>query len=88
MRRSRLTQCKVRKRDSRLSDAGKKMRYGFMVSELTGEVDNLQSVRDDGMPHTEVCGWSYAKWFDTPEERDKIKAYTIDQIRQIRQVKK
>ena len=60
-------------------------KYGFMVSELTGEVDNLQTHIEDKPPHESV-GFSYAKWFSTPEERDKVKEYTIKQIK-LRQVK-
>jgi hypothetical protein len=63
------------------NDSKKKIKYGFMVSELTGEVDDLQTTEDK--PSHETAGFSYAKWFDTPEQRDKIKKYTEEQIKRI-----
>jgi len=62
-------------------------RYGFMVSELTGEVDDLETAQEDKPPH-ESAGLSYAKWFKTPEERDRTKKYTIEQIKNIREARK
>jgi hypothetical protein len=62
-------------------------RYGFMVSELTGEVDDLETEHDDKPSH-ESAGFSYAKWFKTPEERDKTRDYTLDQIKLIQSKRK
>jgi hypothetical protein len=65
-------------------DDKKKIKYGFMVNELTGEVDDLQ-VKGVDKPSHETVGFSYAKWFDTPEKRDKVKKYTEEQIKNIQE---
>jgi hypothetical protein len=67
------------RRSRNMEDDKKKIKYGFMVSELTGEVDNLQTTGDK--PSHESAGFSYAKWFDSPEQRDKVKKYTEEQIK-------
>ena len=56
--------------------------YGFMVSELTGEFDDLKCNCEWKPPH-ETCGLSFAKWFETKEKRDKTKRYIINQIKKI-----
>jgi len=56
--------------------------YGFMVSELTGEVDKLEC-DCDYKPQHETCGFSYAKWFTDITKRDKVMEYTINQIKKI-----
>lgn len=58
--------------------------YGFMVSELTGEVDNLECDVDYKPPH-ESCGFSFAKWFTGEEKRDKCKEYTKKAIKEIQE---
>ncbi len=61
--------------------------YGFMVSELTGEVDNLECDVDYKPAH-ESCGFSFAKWFESEEKRDKIKQYTQDRIKEVQRMNK
>ena len=56
--------------------------YGFMVSELTGEVDDLEC-EADYKPKHESCGFSYAKWFEDNVERGKVKEFTINEIKKI-----
>ena len=53
--------------------------YGFMVNELTGEIDNLQCDVDYKPAH-EICGFSFAKWFETEVKRDKVKSYIGQEI--------
>ena len=57
--------------------------YGFMVSELTGEVGKLQC-ECDYKPSHETCGFSYAKWFTDITKRNKIMEFTINTIKKIR----
>lgn len=57
--------------------------YGFMVTELTGEIDNLEC-DCDYKPSHETCGFSFAKWFESKEQRDKIKSYTQKMIEEVR----
>ena len=50
--------------------------YGVMVSELTGDVDDLEVDSKEEKPTTEWAGrFTFAKWFNTAEKRDKVKAY-------------
>ena len=63
------------------------MKYGFMVCELTGEVTDLKT-EAKYKPTTERCGFAYAKWFDTIEQRDKIKDFTIQEIKKIQDSRK
>ena len=50
-----------------------------MVCEFDGTVENLQCEADYKPPH-ESCGFSFAKWFESEEKRDKTKQYIISQI--------
>lgn len=61
--------------------------FGFMVCELDGDVEDLQC-NVDYKPQHEQCGWSFAKWFKTREQRDKIRNYTIKEIKKIQNVQK
>ena len=56
--------------------------YGFMVCELSGEVDDLEC-EADYKPNHESCGFSYAKWFKDGVKRDKVKEFTINEIKKI-----
>ena len=58
--------------------------YGFMVCQLTGEVDNLQC-EADYKPQHETAGFSYAKWFTDEKRRDSVKEYTIKEITKIQE---
>lgn len=60
--------------------------YGFMVSELTGEVDELKTVECKFKPSHETCGFSFAKWFTDKEEMIKTKKFIIEKIKE-RQMK-
>ncbi len=62
--------------------------YGFMVSELTGEVDKLKDIEIDYKPQHETCGFSYAKWFTDKAKRDKIMDFTIKEIKKIQERRK
>lgn len=59
--------------------------YGFMVSELTGEVDELET-DVDYKPKHERCGFSYAKWFKTKNKRNKTMEYTKKQIQKYKKM--
>ena len=56
------------------------MRYfGFMVSELTGDVDDLEG-EFDYKPSHETCGFAFAKWFKTKNKRDESKDFIKNEI--------
>ena len=57
--------------------------YGYMVSELTEEIENLEGVYDYKPGHESV-GFAYAKWFKTRLERDKSRSLTTLAIRDYR----
>ena len=51
--------------------------YGYMVSELTGEIENLEGVYEYKPGH-ESTGFAYAKWFTKRADRDKSRSlYTL-----------
>ena len=57
--------------------------YGVMCCELSGDLDDLEC-EADFKPSHESCGFSFAKWTDTKEKRDKIKEYLKVQIEEYR----
>ena len=57
--------------------------YGVFVSELSGEVDNLEGDYDYKPSH-ESCGFSFAKWFTDKSERDETCEYMKNEISNIR----
>ena len=48
--------------------------YGVMCCELDGDLQDLE-VECDFKPAHEQVGFSFAKWFETKEKRDKVKEY-------------
>ena len=57
--------------------------YGFMVSELTGEIDKLEG-EFDWKPEHESCGFAYTKWYKLESKRDELLLYTKEQINEIK----
>lgn len=57
--------------------------FGFMVDELTGEVEDLHVECDYKPKHEQGSYFSYAKWFESEEERDKTRIFTIEIIKEI-----
>jgi len=56
--------------------------YGFMVDELTGNVENLKTVKtNEYVPLFERLGFAYAKRFTNYKEFIDAKEYTIKQIK-------
>jgi len=53
--------------------------YGFMVSELDGYIENLEG-EFDWKPSHESCGFAFAKWFKTEQERNQSKEFIINEI--------
>ena len=53
--------------------------YGVMCSELTGDLDNLECEAEYKPAH-ETCGFSFAKWFESEEKRDKVKEFLRQKI--------
>ena len=60
--------------------------YGVMCCELTGSLDDLEC-EADYKPTTEYCGFSFAKWAETIEKRDKIKEYLRQEITKIQEAR-
>ncbi len=54
--------------------------YGFMVCELTGEIENLEG-NFNWKPSHESCGFSFAKWFLNIADRNKSKKYIKQEIK-------
>jgi len=54
--------------------------YGFMVSELSGSIEDLEGTFDYKPSH-ESCGFAFAKWFENERDKDISKLYIINEIK-------
>lgn len=61
--------------------------YGFMVSELDGNIEDLEG-NFDWKPSHESCGFSFAKWFTNIIDRDESKKYIKQEIKNRKSSKK
>lgn len=61
--------------------------FGFMVCEITGDIDNLFCETDYKPAHETAGFFAYAKWFIDEKKRDEIKEFTIQEINKIRSKK-
>ena len=77
-----VTQIIERKRKQFVGTFHRTKYYGFMVCEFDGDVQDLE-VEADFKPQHEVCGFSYAKWFEDKAKRDKTMEFTIKTIKKI-----